>query len=170
MHSNGFDGLFRTVDDAFARSRITGEVITVTVSGIRMTAGGANRATRRVDPGPDNYTRVDGVAKGDNLIFTVAQVAHGGETGQQCSPCIDGGAHYVVGRVPVKIVGVRGGAELIAQVRVTVDQAWQTGLARQVNFGRAGSRTRARSRDDFAYALALNDHGSRAQHSSTDDV
>ena len=69
----------------------------------------------------------------------------------------------------MKLVDVGGRADLVAQVRVAVDQSRQTGLVRQVDFGRSGWRIRAGSAT-LAYALALNDDSGRAQHFATDDV
>jgi hypothetical protein len=128
--ADGFDGIVDAVDDADRRPRIPRQIGPVTVGGIGMAAGGADRLTGRVDTRTRNEPGIDSIAQGHRFVALIRQITNSREAGQQRPPRVDGRADGIFGIVPVKLIDIARAFKLHRKVGMTVDQAGHTGSAR----------------------------------------
>jgi hypothetical protein len=93
----------------------------------------------------------------------VAHVADGGEPGQQRVPGVAGAGQRLLGPGPGQQFRVSATPVRLAdQVGMTVDEAGQHGMARQVH-GRGALSRGVGGRDDVGKAVAVDDHGAAGQ-------
>ena len=137
--AHGGERAVRAVED-FRLEKQTHDLVAVAVGPVGVAAGRPDGGARGVDPRTLDPTGGDRLAQCPGGIVAVAEVAHGGETGQQGLPGVKGRAQGVVARVEVKSLGITFRRLLAVEVDVHVHQARQDRRVLQVDDGVAGRR------------------------------